>query len=118
MQELYVYDLYGFRLEVKQLAQIIYPYETINCFATGIHEGLRQMLVVTGYRIIIVGSRLFGKSGATVISRSSVHSFSAQKRWFTSSIEFESEEGTFRFRNVSRRVLELFEWAMEQPIAH
>lgn len=118
MQELYVYDLYGFRLEVKALASIVYPYETINSFATGIHDGLRKMVVVTGYRLIIVSRRLVGGVEVIVIPRTRITSHSYERRWFTSSIEFESEEGHYHFRNVSRRVLELFEWAMEQPIAH
>jgi len=118
MQELYVYDLYGFRPEIKALATIVYPYETINCFATGIREGLRRLVVVTGYRVIIISRRLVGGVEVTVIPRERIISHSYEKRFFTSSIEFESEEGTFHFRNVSRRVLELFEWAMEQPIAH
>ena len=117
MQELYVYDLYGFRPEIKALASIVYPYETINCFATGINDGLRRLVVVTGYRIIIVARRLIGGGEVNVIPRSEVTSHSFEKRWFTSSIEFESEQGHFLFRNVSRRVLELFDWAMEQPSA-
>lgn len=117
MQELYVYDLYGFRPEIKALSSIVYPYETINCFATGIHEGIRRLMAVTGYRVIIVGRRLIGGSDAIVIPRSQITSHSYRKRWFTSSIEFESEEGRFLLTNVSRRVLELFDWAMEQPIA-
>lgn len=117
MQELYVYDLYGFRPEIKALASIVYPYETINCFATGINDGLRRLVVVTGYRVIIVSRRLIGGVEVTVIPRERIISHSYEKRWFASSIEFESEEGHFRFSNVSRRVLELFEWAMEQPLA-
>jgi hypothetical protein len=116
MQELYVYELYGFRLETKILAQIIYPHEQINCFATGIHDGLRRMVVVTDYRIIIVGRRLVGKPEIGIISRRDVTSHSMEKRWFTSSITVSTEESTYHFSAVSRRVVELFVWAMEQPL--
>lgn len=118
MQELFVYDLYGFRLETKALASIVYPYETINSFATGISDGVRKMVVVTGYRVIIVTRRPVGGTEAIVIPRTQITSHSYEKRWFTSTISFGSEEGEYRFTGVSRRVVELFDWAMGQPIAH
>lgn len=117
MQELYVYDLYGFRPEIKALTAIVYPYETINSFATGIHDGLRRLVVVTGYRVIIIGRRLAGGGEVIVIPRTAITSHSYKKRWFSSTISIESEEGDYIFTNVSRRVVELFDWAMEQPIA-
>lgn len=61
MQELYVYDLYGFRSENKALAGTLYPHEKINSFAVGLHEGLKKMLVVTTHRLIIIRSS-FGKT--------------------------------------------------------
>lgn len=118
MQELYVYDLYGFRPEIKALTAIVYPYETINSFATGILDGLRRLVVVTGYRVIIIGRRLAGGGEVVVIPRTAITAHSYEKRWFSSTISIESSEGNYVFRGVSRRVVELFDWAMEQPIAH
>lgn len=117
MQELYVYDLYGFRLEVKELAQLIYPHEIINCFATGVYDGLRRMVVVTGYRVIVVGRRLVGQGEILSISRKDVTDFHYTKRLFASTISFTSDGQEYRFTGVSRRVVELFGWAMQQPIA-
>jgi len=116
MQELYVYDLYGFRTETKALASVLYPYETINCFATGIYQGRRRMLVVTIYRIIIVASNLVSPADIITIRREAITQHAFHKRFFTSSIEFSTAEEHYELKNVSRRVLEMFSWAVEQPL--
>jgi hypothetical protein len=116
MQELYVYDLYGFRTETKALASVLYPYETINCFATGIHKGKRRMLVVTYYRIIIVSTAFGSPADIVSINREQIRHASYTKRFFTSTISFEAEGTTYEFSMVSRRVLEMFTWAVEQTL--
>jgi len=116
MQELYVYDLYGFRPEIKSLSALLYPYETINCFATGVHQGLRRMVVVTVYRVLVIGNRLASGADVIAIPRKDVLSHTHNKRFFTSSIEFDTAKNHYEFTNVSRRVLELFDWALDQPL--
>ena len=116
MQELYVYDLYGFRPEVKILSTVLYSYEIIYSFATGIYNGLRRMVVVTNYRALIIGSRMLGGSEIIKIPRKEVKSSSYTKKLIGSSIEFSTAENKYVFENVSRRVLELFEWALKQPV--
>lgn len=115
MQELFVYDLYGFRTEIKPLSEVLYPYETINCFATGIHQGKRRLLVVTYYRIIIVSTGFGAAPEFKEIKRELVENPSYKKKFFTSSLSFEAEGVTYTFSLVSRRVLELFVWAVNQP---
>lgn len=116
MQELYVYDLYGFRTETKALASVLYPYETINCFATGIHKGKRRMLVVTYYRIIIVSTAFGSPADIVSINREKIQNPVYLKRFFTSSISFEADGTKYEFAMVSRRVLEMFIWALEQTL--
>lgn len=115
MQELYVYDLYAFRTEVKPLASLLYPLETINCFAMGIHEGRRKLVVVTYYRIIIISTSFGSPAQIIEIPREAVSDPSYTKRFFTSSISFTADGDRYTFTLVSRRVLELFVWAVEQP---
>lgn len=115
MQELYVYDLYGFRTEIKTLAAILYPYETVNSFATGLHEGKRKLLVVTYYRIIIICTRFGTPPEILWFNREEISNPSFKKHFFTSSISFDIEGTHFLFSMVSRRVLELFVWAVNQP---
>ncbi len=115
MQELYVYDLYGFRTEIKPLASVLYPLETINCFAMGIHEGKRKLIVVTYYRIIIVSTSFGSPAQITEIPREAVGEPSYKKRFFTSSISFTADGKVHTFSLVSRRVLELFVWAVQLP---
>ena len=114
MQELYVYDLYGFRTEIKPLASALYPYETINCFATGIHQGRRKMLVVTYYRILIVSISFGSPANIIEIPREKIKNAAYTKRFFTSTLTFETAEEQYLFSMVSRRVLELFVWAVNQ----
>jgi hypothetical protein len=115
MQELYIYDLYGFRGELKVLANILYPYEQINCIATGIHKGKRRMLVVTYYRLLII-STVFGSPAEIIeMNRELVKNPTYRKKLFTSTVSFESDGVPYRFDLVSRRVLELFVWAIGQP---
>lgn len=115
MQELYVYDLYGFRTEIKMLAAVLYPYEQINSFATGIHKGKRRMLVVTHYRLIILSSSFAAKPDVTWFNREDIAHPRFKKRFFTSSISFDVDGTCYDFQMVSHRVLELFVWAVEQP---
>ncbi len=115
MQELYVYDLYAFRTEVKPLASLLYPLETINCFAMGIHDGKRKLVVVTYYRIIIISTSFGSPAQVTEIPREAVSDPTYIKRFFTSSISFTAEGERYTFSLVSRRVLELFVWAVQQP---
>lgn len=117
MKELYVYDLYGFRREIKPLGRLLYPGEPINCFAMGVYEGLRRMLVVTDSRVIIVGNHLGAPSDVDIIPRKDIVSHSATKKIFGSSIEFSTENGArYILTAVSRRVLDVFNWALDQPI--
>jgi hypothetical protein len=116
MQELYVYDLYGFRSENKALAGTLYPHEKINSFAVGLHEGLKKMLVVTTHRLIIIRSS-FGKTpDVQAVKRELIEEPSYTKRFFNSELSFKLHGETFTFTMVSRRVLELFVWAVEQPL--
>jgi len=115
MQELYVYDLYAFRTELKPLAELLYPLETINCFAAGIHEKRRKFIVVTYYRVIIISTMFGNPAEITEIKRELVKNPTFKKRFFTSSISFEAEGETYSLSFVSRRVLELFVWAVTQP---
>ncbi|WP_422480056.1 PH domain-containing protein [Pleomorphochaeta sp. DL1XJH-081] len=115
MQELYVYDLYGFRTEIKPLSQLLYPYETINCFATGIHQGKRKMLVVTYYRVLIISTSLGAPADIVEMKRETIEHATYEKRFFLSTLSFEAEGNSYHFSMVSRRVLELFVWAINQP---
>ena len=116
MQQLYLYDLYAFRPELKPLAAVLYPYEKINCFFVGIHKQKRKLVVVTHYRILIIQSTFSKPAQIIEIRREAVQNPSYTKRFFTSSISFETEEEEFKFSLVSRRVLELFVWAVNQPL--
>jgi len=116
MQELYVYDLYGFRPEIKALASVLYPLEIINCFATGIFQGQRRMLAVTHYRIIMVTVSIGSPAEIITIRREAITHHSYHKRFFTSSIEFGTKDTHYELTMVSRRVLELFSWAVELPL--
>jgi fructose-1,6-bisphosphatase len=116
MQELYVYDLYGFRSENKALAAVLYPHEKINSFAVGFHEGLRKMLVVTSHRLLIIKSSIGKTPSVQAVKRELIEEPSYTKRFFTSSLSFKLDGETFTFRMVSRRVLELFVWAVERPL--
>ena len=116
MQELYVYDLYGFRTEAKVLASVLYPHEVVNCFATGIHEGKRKMLVVTVYRIIVISTAFASSPDIITIPREEISHPMVVKRFFFSSISFEVYSKEFLFTLVSQRVLDVFLWALEQPI--
>lgn len=117
MRELYLYDLYSLRPEIKILARVINPYETINCMATGVLDGQRRMLVVTDHRVIIIATHLGSAPDLFVIPRRDVASHSASKRFFASSIELTARNGArYELKNVSRRVLDLYEWALDQPL--
>lgn len=116
MQELYVYDLYGFRTEIKALSSILYPFETINAFATGIYKGKRRMIVVTIYRIVVVSTGLASEPDVYELRREDITGYTIKKKFFVSSISVESGEETFEFKMVSRRVLDLFGWAIDQPL--
>ena len=116
MQELYIYDLYGFRSENKALAGTLFPHEKINSFAVGLHDGKKKMLVVTTHRLIIIRSSVGRAPEVQAVKREHVKDQKFQKRFFASTISFVVNNELFTFHMVSRRVLELFVWAVEQPL--
>ena len=118
LQELYIYDLYGFKRELKPLAMILNIDETINCMATGIMEGKRRLVCVTNYRVIILFVPVVGIPENTVILREGIVDYSANEKLFTSKFSFSTKDMTFNFINTQRRIIDLFLWAMEQPIKH
>lgn len=115
MQELYLYDLYGFRAENKVLASLLYPLEKINSIAVGLHEGRKKMVVVTYYRLIIIHAPIGREAEIEIFNREEITNASYNKRFFSSSILFEAKGRGYEFTMVSRRVVELFVWAVEQP---
>lgn len=116
LQELYIYDLYGFKTELKPLAMILLLDETINCVATAIYEGKRRLICVTDYRIIILFTPVVGTGESTIIKRKAVVNFDANKRLFNSNFKIETDDKEYIFRNTQRRIIDLFLWAMDQPI--
>ncbi len=117
MKELYLYDLYWYRREIKTLASILYYAEPVNCFLTGVSDGLRRFLAVTDSRAIIIGQRFGSPEEIDIIPRKDISSYSADKKLFGSSVRFSAENGAeYSFTGVSRRVLDLFIWSMKQDI--
>ncbi len=116
LQELYIYDLYGFKRELKPLAMILNIDETINCMATGIFEGKRRLVCVTDYRVIILFVPAVGIPENTIILRDGIIDYEASEKFFTSTFSFSTKNMNFKFKNTQRRIIDLFLWAMEQPI--
>ncbi|MCY1151050.1 MAG: hypothetical protein OWP43_01370 [Sphaerochaetaceae bacterium] len=116
LQELYIYDLYGFKTELKPLALILLVDETINCVATAILDGKRRFVCITDYRIIILFTPVVGTGESTIIKRKAVVDFEANKKILNSSFKITTDEKEYIFRNTQRRIIDLFLWAMKQPI--
>lgn len=116
LQELYLYSLYGFSSELKALASILKPEETPNFFARGLYNGIRQMLVITDARVLLVYSPRLARGEVKVIDRQAVTGYSVSKIMFNNSVRFNTDTDVFEMRHVPGKVLDLFNWAMEQPI--
>jgi len=116
LQELYIYDLYGFKRELKPLAMILNIDETINCMATGIYEGKRRLVCVTDYRVIILFIPVVGIPENTIILRDAIIDYDAREKFFTSTFSFSTKNMNFNFKNTQRRIIDLFLWSMDQPI--
>lgn len=116
LQELYIYDLYGFKKELKPLSMLLYIDEKINCVATAIIDGKRRFVCVTDYRVIILFTPIVGINENTVVLRKAIVDYSAEKKFFNSSFSFSTKDKTFSFKNTQKRIIDLFLWAMEQPI--
>lgn len=116
LQELYIYDLYGFKKELKPLSMLLYIDEKINCVATAIIDGKRRFVCVTDYRVIILFTPIVGINENTVVLRKAIVEYSAEKKFFNSGFSFSTKDKTFSFKNTQKRIIDLFLWAMEQPI--
>ena len=116
LQELYIYDLFGFKTELKPLSMILNIDETFNCMATGIHEGKRRLICVTEYRVIILATPVLGAVESTIIKRKAVVNFEADKKFFTSWLSVTTKDQTYLFRHTQKKIIDLYLWAMEQPI--
>lgn len=116
LQELYIYDLYGFKTELKPLAMILLLDEKINCVATAVFEGKRRLICVTDYRVIIIATPIVGSSETTVIKRKAITDYSANKKIYNSNFSIVTKDKEYFFKNTQRRIIDLFLWSMEQPI--
>lgn len=116
LQELYIYDLYGFKRELKPLSMILLLDEKINCVSTAIVDGKRRFVCVTDYRVIILFTPIVGIPENTIVLRKAIVDYSAKKKIFNSSFSFSTKDMEFKFKNTQKRIIDLFLWAMEQPI--
>lgn len=116
LQELYIYDLYGFKTELKPLAMILLLDEQINCVATAVFEGKRRLICVTDYRVIIIATPIVGSTETTIIKRKAITDYKANKKIYNSNFTIATKGKEYFFKNSQRRIIDLFLWAMEQPI--
>ena len=116
LQELYIYDLYGFKSELKPLAMILFIDEKINCVATAVFEGKRRLICVTDYRVIIIATPIVGSTETTVIKRKAITDYRANKKIYNSNFSIVTKDKEYFFKNTQRRIIDLFLWSMEQPI--
>ncbi|MDD4007803.1 MAG: hypothetical protein PHO44_07460 [Sphaerochaetaceae bacterium] len=118
LQELYLYSLYGFSSELKPLSMILDPGETVNFFARGLHDGTRQMLVITDARIIFINAPRLSTAGVKVVDRDAVTGHSVSKIMFNSCVRFSTGTDVYEMTRVPSKVLDLFEWSLEQPVKY
>ncbi|MFA6846408.1 MAG: PH domain-containing protein [Sphaerochaetaceae bacterium] len=116
LQELYLYDLYGFRLELKPLAELLNIGEILNCVATGVYKGRRRMIAVTDYRVLVIASSVLAATEVFIIQRSAITSYSVKKRLIGSNLHLETAKETYVFTNTQKRILDLFLWALGLPV--
>ena len=116
LHELGIYSNYYYRIELKALSHILNVDETLNSVVTGVFDGRRRMIAVTDYRIIIVASGAISAGEVTVIRRDAVKSWKFNKKILLSSIEIETSEKTFVFKQTQAGQKNLFTWAMNQPM--
>lgn len=116
LSELGIYNDYYYRREIKPLSQIINIDEQINCIFTGVNDGMRRLVAITSYRIIIIGAPTLGQVDMKVIRRGGVKSYSFKKKFLVSSVVIETEESKFEFHQVQAARQKLFNWAMEQNV--
>lgn len=116
LQELYLYSLYGFSVELRPLSMMLKPEETLNFLCRGRLEGVRQMIAVTDARIIFISSPMLAKGEVRVVDRRAVNNHSVSKIFLCSSIRFNTDDAIYEMSGVPAKLLDLFEWAMEQPV--
>lgn len=116
LQELYLYSLYGFSVELRPLSMMLKPEETLNFLCRGRLDGVRQMIAVTDARIIFISSPMLAKGQVRVVDRRAVNSHSVSRILLGSSIKFNTDKDVYEMAGVPAKVLDLFEWAMEQPV--
>ena len=116
LSELGIYNQYYYRKELKLLGNILNIDETLNCVFTGLNSGMRRLVAITDFRIIIIGSPSLGTPEIKYVRRKGIKSYNFSKKFFVSKVVFSTDESTFEFNQVQRAICKLFNWAMEQPV--
>lgn len=116
LKELGIYSNYYYRLELKVLARVLNIDETLNSIVTGVVDGLRRMVAVTDYRIIIISAGALSAAQVMVIRRDAVKSWKFNKKFLFSTIEIETSEKTVIVKQTQASQKNLFSWAMNEPI--
>lgn len=116
LQELYLYSLYGFSSELAPLAAMLGEGEIPNFFCRGVYDGRRQMLVITNLRVIFIYAPRLSSADVKVVRRDAVEGYSVSRIMFNNSVRFNTQDEVFEMTRVPGKVLDLFTWAMEQPL--
>ena len=114
MAELEIYGDFYFRKELKPLAAMLQPDETLNCILTGVYDGQRRMLAVTDNRIIIILAGALGAGEVKVIKKEAVKGYEFLKKFPFSSVRIDTPQESLLFKNTQGSLKELFEWAMKK----
>lgn len=109
LQELGIYDEFWNRTELKPLAQLIDPKETLECIFTGVHEGNRKMVAITDKNVIILATGLVTSGNVNVLSKGAVTEHSYEKGLIFAKAHLAGQGKSWDFVNCQKRMKEMFD---------
>ena len=99
---------YGYRRELKLLPDILEPDEELRAVTSGVHDGLRRLVVLTQRRLLMLQKPPAGTPNLLYVPREEVLAVEAKRGLFFATLCLHTRARLFVFHNVLKKSLPPF----------
>lgn len=115
LKELNLHDVYGYRMEIKALPQVLGLDEELYGITSGLYHGRRWLSAVTGETVYMISSSPVSSTEVKKFARNSVHNISSRKGLFFGKIIIElADDDIIILEHVAKKSIDGFLWAVDR----
>ncbi|MFO7782810.1 MAG: PH domain-containing protein [Spirochaetia bacterium] len=99
---------YGYRRELRLLPQILEPDEELRAVTSGVHDGLRRLVVLTQRRLLVLQKPAVGKPSLLYVPREEITAAEGRRGVLFGVLTIHTSAQPFVFYNVAKKSLPPF----------